>query len=619
MTPAIRVDTIPSWFVALPDHEPAAHAVTELLDKAPHRIDHPSGRPWVLGHWPDRSLAVGGSRTTTLALIGQHAATGAELSGAARQMRSPGDLERFAATVVGSCHLLASVDGQVRVQGTVTGVRRVYHARFDATTIAADRADILAGLLGTGLDPTRLALHLMSPPVLYPLAGLPVWRGVDLVPTDHALLLDGRGRARIVRWWTPPEPVLPMAAGADRLREAMSAAVRARVRDHQTVSCDLGGVDSTAVCSLAARGPATVLAYTAASQDPLSDDVPYARRTVAALNAAGAHVEHHVIPAERMPLVYHGLLDMDEPLDEPCGATVDRERWLVIARLAAEAGSALHLTGFGGDELLHGSLSHLHTLARSRPLSTWRTLRGFAVKYRWPTKALLRQLGDNRPYHLWLGTVAGCLTAPPPVSAQPLLEWGFRPRLAPWVTPEAAFEVDRLVREHADRKAEPLAARRGQHRELETMRFVSRLTRQLDQMANRFGVTLSAPYYDDRVVEAGLAVRPQDRVTPWRYKPLLREAMRGIVPDHSLDRHTKANGTVDEDTGMRQNRAQLLALWDDSRLADLGLVDERAVREACTRPMPRQLDNGVLYQTVACEVWLRTLERVATQQHRGDP
>lgn len=612
MTPVIRFDTIPSWLVVLPDHEGAVPAVPELPDRAPHRIDHPSGRPWLLGNWPDRRLAVGQAGTTAIVLIGQHATTDDELTGTARRVRSLGDLDRFATTVVGSCHLVASVAGEVRAQGTVTGIRRLYQARIEGITVAADRADVLAGLLGSGLDRVRLALHLLSPPVLYPLAGQSVWQGVDLVPTDHALLLDANGRGRTTRWWSPPPPVLPVATGAERLRQALSEAVQARVRNHPTVSCDLGGVDSTAVCSLAARGPATVLAYTAGSQDPLADDVPYARRTVAALNASGTHVEHHVIPAEQMPLVYHGLLDMDDPLDEPCGATVDRERWLLIARLAAEAGSPMHLTGFGGDELLYGSLSHLHSLTRRRPVAAWRALRGFAVKYRWPTGALLRQLIDNQPYHVWLGAVAGSLTAPPPVSAQPLLEWGFRPRLAPWVTPEATAEVDRLVRAQAEAVIEPLAPRRGQHRELETMRFVSRLTRQLDQMCNRFGVTLSAPYYDDRVIEAGLAVRAQDRITPWRYKPLLQEAMRGIVPDHSLNRQTKANGTVDEDTGMRQNRAQLLALWEESRLADLGLVDETAVREACIRPMPRQPDNGVLYQTVGCEVWLRTLQSVAT-------
>jgi asparagine synthase (glutamine-hydrolysing) len=40
----------------------------------------------------------------------------------------------------------------------------------------------------------------------------------------------------------------------------------------------------------------------------------------------------------------------------------------------------------------------------------------------------------------------------------------------------------------------------------------------------------------------------------------------------------------------------------------LGLIDANALRELCTRPLPPQLQLGVLYQTVACEVWLRSLE-----------
>jgi asparagine synthase (glutamine-hydrolysing) len=165
-----------------------------------------------------------------------------------------------------------------------------------------------------------------------------------------------------------------------------------------------------------------------------------------------------------------------------------------------------------------------------------------------------------------------------------------------------------LIRVEA-RTVEPLAEGRGQHRELEGMRFMSRITRQFDQMASRVGVTLAAPYYDDRVIEAGLSVRPQERITPWRYKPLIVEAMRGIVPDESLNRQTKANGTGAEDPGLRRHRADLLALWEDSRLGRLGLIDGPALRELCTRPLPPQLQLGVLYQTVACEVWLRSQER----------
>jgi asparagine synthase (glutamine-hydrolysing) len=593
----------PSWFVVLPDCDAATPVAVALRAGVTRELSHPSGRPWLLGRWADGSAAVGEAGPAKVALIGQHTLTAPQLSDAAGRIRTVADIDELATSLAGSAHLIASLAGQVRVQGTVTGVRRVYRASIDGASIAADRADLLARLLGASLDQQRLALHLLQPPILYPLAGQPVWRGVALLPTDHYLVLDRDGKARTTRWWIPPEPAVPMAEGAPALREALAAAVAARTRGRQLVSCDLGGVDSTAVCCLAARGQAQVVAYTAASPDPLADDVAWAARTVAGLG----NVEHHIIPAEEMPLVYHGLLDLDDQLDEPCAATVDRDRWLVIARRAAARGSRLHLTGFGGDELLYGSLAHLHSLLRTSPRIALRQLRGFAAKYRWPRGAMLRQLADSSPYPAWLTRVADTLTGPPLPLEEPLLDWGFTPRLPPWTAPAAVEAVRELIHAEA-RAATPQADRRGQHRELETMRFISRIARQVDQLAGRFGVSLAAPYYDDRVIEAGLAVRPQERITPWRYKPLITEAMRGIVPDQSLTRQTKANGSCDLDPGLRRHRADLLALWEDSRLARLGLIDADALRKLCTGALPPELQFGGLDQTVACEVWLRTLE-----------
>jgi asparagine synthase (glutamine-hydrolysing) len=597
--------TVPSWFAVLEDHESAGPVGAALRAQATHELSHPTGRPLLIGCWPQGTVTTGQAGQTRLALIGQHAITPSQLADAAGRVRALADVDRLAASLAGSSHLVASVAGHVRVQGTVTGVRRVFHARIGGTAVAADRADILAGLLDAGLDTQRLALHLLEPHILYPLAGQPIWQGVAVVPTNHYLVLEGDGRHRLVRSWTPPEPVVSMAEGAPALREALSAAVATRTRGHELVSCDLGGLDSTSLCSLAARGESKVVAYTAASPDPLADDVAWAVRTVAGLG----NVEHHIIPAGEMPLPYHGLLAMDDQLDEPCSAAVERDRWLIIARRAAARGSRLHLAGFGGDELLYGSLAHLHSLLRSSPRIAVGHLRGFAAKYRWPRSRMLRQLSDTSPYPAWLARVADTLAAPPPPPEEPLLDWGFTPRLPPWATPAAVQAVRDLIRAEAH-AAEPLAQGRGQHRELEGMRFVSRITRQFGQMAARIGVALAAPYYDDRVVEAGLAVRPQERITPWRYKPLIIEAMRGIVPGESLTRQTKANGSGDSDPGLRRHRAELLALWEDSRLGRLGLIDATALHELCTRPLPPELELGGLDQTVACELWLRSLERV---------
>ena len=46
--------------------------------------------------------------------------------------------------------------------------------------------------------------------------------------------------------------------------------------------------------------------------------------------------------------------------------------------------------------------------------------------------------------------------------------------------------------------------------------------------------------------------------------------------------------------------------------ARLGLVDAGLLRELCRGPLPPGLGFGALDQTVACEVWLRSLETATT-------
>ncbi|MBT2445221.1 lasso peptide isopeptide bond-forming cyclase [Streptomyces sp. ISL-36] len=607
-------DEVPGWFVALPDSPVADRVGATLRDRAAvhtsqalQEVGHPSGRPWLLGRWSPGTMAVGEAGRVKIAVVGEHAVTADRLVREAGRLKTVADLDGPAGSLVGSAHLAASVAGCVRLQGSVTGLRRVFHARIGDATVAADRADVLADLLDAEVDEQRLAVRLLNSFSLYPLAGDPVWREVSAVPTGHCLVLEGDGRGgsrgRTVPWWSPPEPVVPMAEGAPALREALSAAVDARVHGRSLVSCDLGGLDSTSVCSLAARGSAELVAYTADGRDPMGDDVPWARRTVERLSG----IEHHVIAGDRLPMVYEGLADVDARFDEPCPAAAFLSRWLAIPRLAAARGSPLHLTGFGGDELLAGSPAHLHALMRTHPRLALQRVRGFAAQRPWPYRETLRQLWDSSPYRVWLARAGDELTAAPPPQERPTLDWGAPPRLPPWATEDAVEAVRGLIRTAA-RTTEPLAQSRGQHVELAGMAAISRTVRQLGEVAGRFGLALSAPYYDDRVIEAGLAVRPLDRITPWRYKPLIVEAMRGIVPDESLTRDTKDEGSHEVEVGLREHRAGLLALCEDSRLGRLGLIDVDAFREVCSRPLPPTLPFDALYQTAACEMWLRTRE-----------
>jgi asparagine synthase (glutamine-hydrolysing) len=297
---------------------------------------------------------------------------------------------------------------------------------------------------------------------------------------------------------------------------------------------------------------------------------------------------------------------------------VDRARMLSrIPRLLAR-GSRLHLTGIGGDHVTWCSPAHYHTILRRDPRFAMRQLRGFRALWHWPLGAMSRALADTRNYRQWLADAADDLRGGIPETGSRALNWGMAPRLFDWVT-HHAWRAAREAITGAAEAVEPLAPTRGEHVDLEQIRVMTRILRQWDQMSARIGLPMASPFLDDRVIEVCLAVRPEERVTPWRYKPLLVAAMRGVVADECLARTSKAQPALDAAAGLREHRGELLTLWENSRLAQLGLVDAGQLRALLQRPDTPGLRESILYSTIGCEVWLRTLETSHTSSLTGRP
>ncbi|MGX1507448.1 UNVERIFIED_CONTAM: asparagine synthase (glutamine-hydrolyzing) [Streptomyces graminofaciens] len=596
-------------FAVFPDREDAVAVARSFLRPASRTLSHPSGRPWLVGDWHDSEIVTATVGRAALAVVGCCPVDSAELERRAGRLRDLAELDALARSLPGSFHLVAALDGRLRVQGTASGLRLVFHTEIDGVRVAASSADTLATVIGAEPDTQQLAVRLLWP-VPHPLADTSVWRGVTAVAPEDALMVAADGRtARPSRWWTPREPVRPLRDSTTDVRDALVEAVGARTAHGGVVSCDLsGGLDSTSLLFLAAQSKAELVASTWPGRDPADTDLHWARKAARFLPG----VEHVVWDADASPLVYEDLLGIDDLLDEPTIGVMDRSRVLHHLPALAARGSRLHMTGIGGDHVAWCSEAYYHRLARTRPMFALRQLRGFRALWQWPLGGTLRALADNRPYGVWLADGARRLREPLPATVSTSLAWGMPPRLFDWVTPDA----ERLARhalEEAAATASPLHPDRGLHADLEQIRSCTRIIRQWDRMAARAGVPMASPFLDDRVIETCLAVRPSDRVTPWHYKPLLTEAMRGIVPEECLRRTDKAAASMDASNGLREHRGDLLALWKDSRLEDLGLVDGEALRRLARRPSTPGLRDAILYSTIACEVWLRGISRPAGQ------
>jgi asparagine synthase (glutamine-hydrolysing) len=603
-----RIDPALSWFVMVPDTDAGAALVDPPAPRLPglRVITHASGRPWLVGRWTDGEVAVGEQGDRRLAVLGEHRLTGPDLWRLAAGTADPGQWCAAVAASPGSFHVAVSADGATHLHGTLSGYRRVYFGRAGAVTLAADRADVVAALLDAPVDADRLTLRLLAPYAPWPLFWQPVWRGVEALRPDQRLVLGPDAAPRTVTRWHPPEPTLGLAEAADGLRRALADAVGVRTAAGGVVSTDLSGTDSTALCALAATGRADVVALTSVSVDPLDDDLPWATRAVQALGT----VRHEVVPAEENPLPYTGALDGADRFDEPTAAVMYRASFLALSDRAAAHGARVRLTGFGGDELLTADPGLQLTLLRTHPRTAWRQLRVMRAAYRWPRGTVLRAVLDRRGYADWMTTLARGLTAGWPATDRPPLGWELPIGVAPWTTPDGVAALRRLLAATAAH-ATPIAADAGTHNRLAAIHAGAANTRHMAQLTAGNGVPMAAPYLDDAVVTACLAVRLADVTDPGRYKPLLRAAMRDVLPAPLLERSGKADTSIAAERGALAYRDRLLDLAEDSRLAERGLVDPARLRAALRSPGERTWYE--LDQTLACETWLRTLDTVPTR------
>jgi asparagine synthase (glutamine-hydrolysing) len=558
----------------------------------------------VLGRWAaDELVTAQVAEAVQVAVIGCSPVIPTTLSAMADRVRTVADLDELAVGLSGSFHLVAAVDGQVRVQGSVSGLRRVFHTKVGTVTIAADRADVLAGLAADAVDDQYLAARLVYPYLPYPVADGCLWQGMQALADECYLLIDANRPARVVRWWRPPDPVLSLAEAAPTVAQMLIAAIEARTRAGKTISCDLsGGLDSTPIFFLAARSTGRVIAVTLVSTDASHDDARWAQLA----SREVGDVEHLVLDMHLLPMMYQDVGKGGAGADEPHIVIRDHARITRVARQLVEHGSRLHLGGMGGDQVLQAPAAYLHTTAWAHPRIAASHLRGRRAVSGWPLAATLRQLADRRSYQQWLTAAIDDLIGPPPPRGMPDLGWCPALRLPPWVTPHAADAVRTLLYEAAA-SAQPLAPTRGQHATLEQLRGVGYLTRNIAGNMARAGLPLASPFLDDRVIEACLAVRLHERTTPWRFKPLIVEAMRDLVPAALLQRSTKGDFSADWHTGLRNARPHLDSLLDDLELGRLGLVDVDILRKVCLGLYPYTLSPVALDRTLACEAWLRTL------------
>jgi asparagine synthase (glutamine-hydrolysing) len=429
-----------------------------------------------------------------------------------------------------------------------------------------------------------------------------LYEGVASTPPASLIrMLDGRWET--VRYWTPRyiEPCpLDRDQAADELRGALIATVGRRLRGRRRAGILVsGGLDSGTVLAAATRAAQS----SRPSLRTYSAVFPV-HRSMDESGLIDLQVEHHGVPAVRFSVTE------GSPLRAALGY-LDRWRiplpvpghfiWEPLLAAAAHDNAECMLDGEAGDELFGapafliadrlrtGRLRGALQLARSFPgvgLSPSRRL----------LTALLRHYG-----------VAPSLPRD--------LAWLARPREHPpwWLT-----GID--VRSHPGR-LDPYPWQR-----LEGPRWWTQLTDAVTQGPDRLGffdyfrrrgravgMPAQHPFLDVDLIETVLRLPPEHGFHPTLSRPLLRHAMRGLIPEVVRTRPGKSYFdsliidclAVDD----RQHLRRLLTARDAEIFEFADRAGVRALVEAKPDAHPHGANSWMqdVWRLVTAECWLRSL------------
>ena len=400
--------------------------------------------------------------------------------------------------------------------------------------------------------------------------------------------------------WSPSivtNPSLTRDQAAELVREKFLASVRRNLRSDVPVGIALsGGIDSSAItCAVRALEPD--LPLQTFSYVPTGTPVDESRWIDEVVARSGAR------PHAVTPLADDLTRDIDRVIvaqGEPFASTSIYAQYRVF-QLMHESGIVVSLDGQGADELFAGYRTYAGARARSlmesgRPGEALRFLRNWGQAPGASLKTGILRTGVefapksvvDAAYRLRPGAV------PPGLLTQKLRERGLG-----WRQPDGAPDTDGI-------RGVRLKARL---RESLTVGGLQPLLRHGDRNSMHFSVESRVPFLDRSLADSVLSF-PEGMLMDGAgtTKSILRQALRGLVPDSVLARRDKIGFETPEEDWLGSQRAFLA---DAVRTApSIGFLDSAAVAAGIdgSGPSARVIPAGLTWRLFNLYRWASLMD-----------
>jgi asparagine synthase (glutamine-hydrolysing) len=481
---------------------------------------------------------------------------------------------------------------------------RAGHCWLFGSEIKAIRA---SGMCDAGVNWPVAAEFLMN--ARLDLAGQTFYAGIEQLGPATAFELGRDGAYREWRYWrieeTPPvEAADPAAAFAALFEDSM----RLHMRSDVPVGVHLsGGLDSTAIICASAR-----LRASANATDPLMafcymsrdhDESKYIADTIAQTGAQPERLER--TPLQLWESFGRVLWFQDEPM-----YSMQPLVGFALMEMTAARGIKVILNGQGADEILAGYGDYFrdywHTLLDGgSPLRAWHEIGRYTAAHGGRRSGLyLRQLRRLVQSKLRV------------IPAYRILSWRRnldRMRSHPWFTPELARRLP---------EGEPYGFGRDDLN-ASLMRSIASSPLPLylrveDRNSMAHSIETRVPFLDYRLVSFVLGLPPDWKVRgPWN-KYVLREGMRGRIPESVRTRVDKMGFPTSSGKWLGGVLHEpVLDLLHSREACERGIYNLKRILGDLERHRKGEIDaTGKLLQVIQFEIW-SGLQQAAPVPYRG--
>lgn len=470
--------------------------------------------------------------------------------------------------------------------------------------IISDSASEIARYYNLNILKSAVALNLISSLPYYPFQNISLWEGVNKIKPFCVLRYGKNQKIEESKLWMPPELNSDVEGTLQNIRERFFELLTMYTSSYSNISTDLsGGVDSASIAYGLKAQNAKIKLYHAKTDSSINSDTKWAT-----MIANDMYESLHLLPTIgesgkrfETSLPYSGFTLPESPI-----LWADTEGYIEkIIHLNEKVGDAVHFVGLGGDELFTPMPAYAWSLVRQ---NKFRSI-AFSIQYSLLTRISILKgvsnLLDRRSFKEALKQEVDIgFGRARSRRNESDLNWFGKITIPTWLAKDYHDPCYQMAMETLEETPNGLDSDRSKHQALESLLFQRRILSQLNDI---YGSRLSwqALFLDAKIMESALSIPMRHHLDPMITKPMLYQALKGIIPIEVFSRGFKGDYSAFLYRGYKDAVKKNIHRVRDFNVVKLGLVDPDILVSELS--MPTALHNRIVAfeRLAAVERWLQ--------------